>query len=40
MQRNMGGYPPGMTSADWRHIDGEQHCPLCPQHEDYEHRCM
>ena len=36
----MSNFPPGMTRADWQHIDGEQHNPLCPEHEDYEHKCM
>ncbi len=35
----MNNYPPGMTKEDWKHIDGETHSPLCPQHEDFEHKC-
>lgn len=35
----MSTYPPGMTKSDWQHIDGEQHRPQCPYHEDYAHRC-
>lgn len=27
-------YPDGMTKRDWQHIDGEQHHPQCPMHED------
>lgn len=32
-------YPPGMTKQDWRQINGDEHSPRCPMHEDYEHRC-
>ena len=27
-------YPDGMTKSDWAHIDGEQHSPECPMHEN------
>lgn len=35
----MNNYPPGMTSKDWQHIDGEQHYRQCPVSEDYSHDC-
>ena len=35
----MSNYPPGMTKADWKHIDGLQHYRECPMHEDYKHDC-
>ena len=31
-------YPPGMSSRDWAHIEGGQHFPSCPAHEDHWQR--
>ncbi len=37
----MSNYPPGMTSEDWRHIDGEDHHQNCPLHEaNWDHHCQ
>ena len=34
----MNNYPDGMTASDWEHVEGREHWPECPAHEDRDDR--